>query len=180
VNVVRFLGLTISRARPYKERVDIFDEVKQAERELRAARVGIERSKAELERERIQLQIEEERANLRELREELRGNPGESNTEEPIKDLESMLIPIIMAFLSKNGHSVAPIAGPPSAEAPPHTSTRSYSNDELLSLLKEVPSGTLKMARKVPDEIIKTHVRKYLPDADEDTISRSVTLIKKS
>lgn len=131
-----------------------------------------EKEKLELERERLNHEIEmmRMRAELEELQADLYGDEEDEQPEGTSN--EALLASVLMPMLTRQ-------QAPPPPPAPVMPAKRTYSDAEISALLGAIPKNLRKVVKKLPDEALIARAQQYAPDADENTISRALEMIRK-
>lgn len=160
-----------------KSSYEFTDEDRELSNEIRKQRAEIRKEKAkyELEKERLrnQIEIEELKSQLEELKGI--GDEEEQSIEQTL--LNSILTPLIQKQF--NPMDSLKMASSSSYSAPANREEEvHFSDDEIKGMIHQFDRATLKYARKMDDEQLRTVIIDRVPNIDADSVNRAILLIK--
>ena len=105
----------------------------------------------------------------------------DDDDDEKDSGLGNQLLNIILARAAGTGQPNAFSQNALSSQSSPPTfqasSARSFSNEQIEEIISQIPKSYRKIARKMNDETLKQLIRSKF-DADEDSVSRAVAIIR--
>jgi len=158
----------------------VTDEQRESSLESRRLNAELKQLKQELETEKLRQQhelsmmrLEEEKLKLQDKIADYTEYEEENETEG--LSMEKILMSIITSKLA-GGVLSSPLT-PNSLEIDTPASP-SFSDEEIQYFINQMPKAQLKQAKKMPDSLLKKTILSQVPNADEETIQRAITLIK--
>jgi hypothetical protein len=162
-----------------------FDKMPENQKEAYEHSLEVRRNEAELRRLRHQVKVEEQRLQIADLRAQLdEYRPDDDNENASTGGLspENMLMTIIANALTS---PKAPGASAEFSQNPPIlTDERSggapgaeLTDEQIKEIINKLPKNQVKIARSMPDPIIKDYLKKNFP-YDDSTINRAILILK--
>jgi len=157
-----------------KRGFNINDETREISLQSRRRNSELKDLKHQIETMRVQREFEQEKADLEDLQDEL--YPEEEQTEETadqkILNLIMNLVqkqPSISSLFSKN------VNNEPTLEP---QNLINFTNEEILCIIEEIPKKQIKQAKKLDDETLRQLVKARIPMINQDSVERTLSVIR--
>lgn len=151
------------------------DEDRERAGDLTATRWELKKKQMEREDELHALRAEKEKAMLEA---QIRKYSGGEDDDKPAGDDMTSLMPFLMMMMQQ--HQAQPLsAGSVGGSAlPPAEPVLKLSDEEIDSMLAQVPKMYLKMAKGMPNDAIRKLIEQKIGKIDDDTFNRAINKIR--
>ena len=163
------------KAKDNRANYDFDIEDREISLELRKKKAEIKKLQLERQAELDRLEYERKLYELKADLEDLRGTFEEDETDNGNNNPDLMLMGLLAKILNKNSPQS-------SVEQPPQTQQASnlikLSDEQINGYLDSLPKHALKIGKSWSDEQIKTFIKANIPNIDEESINRTITLLR--
>jgi len=148
--------------------------------QLRQQQIEFKKQKQELDLELQRLKAEREKILLESQIDEMKEKLGyfDNEEQEPENMTDSLIQAAILKFIGNTPQSVQPLNVAVSESHSKTINKQHLTDEQINSYIEALPRHYFKIARKMSDEQLKVLISNQMPLLDEDSINRSVLLVK--